>query len=118
MVSMKHAVHFLALFLVIGISLAAPAGGADYPTKPVSLVAAFTPGGTADLHARALAPTLEKILKQPIEVINKPGAGGALGSAYVAAAKPDGYTLLIGLVVHVLHAGSGHAFQPAAHVQV
>ena len=97
MISLKHAVRFLALFLVIGISLAAPAGSADYPTKPVSLVAAFTPGGTADLHARALAPTLEKILKQPIEVINKPGTGGALGSAYVASAKPDGYTILLGL---------------------
>jgi tripartite-type tricarboxylate transporter receptor subunit TctC len=97
MVSMKRVVHFLALFLIVGISLAAPVGSADYPVKPVSLVAAFTPGGTADLHARAIAPTLEKILKQPVEVINKPGAGGALGSAYVAASKPDGYTLLMGL---------------------
>jgi tripartite-type tricarboxylate transporter receptor subunit TctC len=69
-----------------------------YPTRPVTLVVAFPPGGIADLTARPLAPALERHLKQPVVVANKPGAAGAVGYQSVAIAKPDGYTLLIGLV--------------------
>lgn len=69
-----------------------------YPARPVTIVVAFPPGGLADLTARPLAAALEKILKQPVVVSNKPGAAGAVGNQFVATSKPDGYTLLMALV--------------------
>ncbi len=74
-----------------------PGWSQDFPTRPIQIVALASPGGTADLHARALAPSLEQVVKQPVAVLNKAGAGGAMGCQYVAASKPDGYTLLLGL---------------------
>lgn len=68
-----------------------------FPTRPIQVVALASPGGTADLHARALSTALETVLKQPVTVVNKAGAGGALGCQFVATSKPDGYTLLLGL---------------------
>jgi tripartite-type tricarboxylate transporter receptor subunit TctC len=65
-----------------------------YPSKPVTLVNPLPPGGTTDLVARALASTLEAAFKQAVVVENKPGAAGAIGNAFVAHSKPDGYTLL------------------------
>ena len=69
-----------------------------FPTRPVTIVNPFPPGGQADLTARPLAVALERVLKQPVVISNKPGAAGAVGNHAVAIAKPDGYTLLIGLV--------------------
>ena len=69
-----------------------------YPSRPVTIVVAFPPGGLADLTARPLAAALEKILRQPVVVANKPGAAGAVGNQFVATSKPDGYTLLMALV--------------------
>jgi tripartite-type tricarboxylate transporter receptor subunit TctC len=66
-----------------------------YPTHPVTIVAPYPPGGAADLTARPFAPALERALKQPVVVVNKVGAGGAVGTQYVSLAKPDGYTLLL-----------------------
>ncbi|MDM0108776.1 tripartite tricarboxylate transporter substrate binding protein [Variovorax sp. J22R24] len=74
-----------------------------YPTKPVSLVVGFAPGGSADSLARLLAQKLGTSLGQPVIVDNKPGAGATIATAAVAAAKPDGYTLLM---VTSGHAGS------------
>lgn len=68
-----------------------------YPARAVSLVVPFPPGGVADIVARAIAPAMEKRLGQPVLVVNRPGAGGALGTGVVAASKPDGYTLLVAL---------------------
>ena len=77
----------------------APAWADDpYPTRPVSMVVAFPPGGLADNTARPVATALERILKQPVAIINKAGAAGAVGNQTVATAKPDGYTLLMALV--------------------
>jgi tripartite-type tricarboxylate transporter receptor subunit TctC len=69
-----------------------------YPTRPITLVVPFPPGGVADLTARPLAAALERGLRQPVGVVNKQGAAGAVGMQSVAVAKPDGYTLLVGLV--------------------
>ena len=67
----------------------------SYPSRPITIVNPLPPGGTTDLVARALAAVLEKRLGQPIVVENKSGAAGAVGTAFVANAKPDGYTLLL-----------------------
>jgi tripartite-type tricarboxylate transporter receptor subunit TctC len=69
-----------------------------YPSRPITIVVAFPPGGLADLTARPLAAALERILKQPVVVSNKPGAAGTIGNHFVATSKPDGYTLLMALV--------------------
>lgn len=69
-----------------------------YPSRPVQIVVPFPPGGVADVVARAIAPSLERHLKQPIVIVNKSGAAGAVGMQVAATSKPDGYTLLLGLV--------------------
>ena len=71
--------------------------GDTYPSRPLSMVVPFPPGGVADLTARPIAVALEPHLKQPMAVVNKPGAGGAVGMQFVAVGKPDGYTLLCAL---------------------
>ena len=77
------------------------AGGAlaqdPYPAKPITMVVPFPPGGVADIVGRPLASQMEKTLKQPVVVVNRTGAGGAVGMASVAKAAPDGYTILMGL---------------------
>lgn len=68
---------------------------ADYPTRPVSIVVPFSPGGATDTLARLLAERMTDKLGQSVVVENKPGAGTMIASNYVARAKPDGYTLLM-----------------------
>ena len=68
-----------------------------WPSKPLNMVVAFPPGGVADIVGRPFAVALEKSLKQPVLVINRPGAGGATGTASVSKAAPDGYTILMAL---------------------
>jgi tripartite-type tricarboxylate transporter receptor subunit TctC len=95
---MIRVIHAIAVATVV-LALAAPATADEpYPTRPVTLVVPFPPGGIADLTARPLAAALERIVKQPIVITNKPGAGGAVGTQAASVAKPDGYTLLIALV--------------------
>src|SRR3982074_754640 len=69
----------------------------NYPSRPITLIVPFPPGGVADITGRPTAIALEKILKQPVIIANRPGAGGAVGNSLVANAKPDGYTLLMAL---------------------
>lgn len=69
-----------------------------YPNRPVNIVVPFPPGGVTDLQARPLAGVLERILKNPVVVVNKSGAAGAVGRQTVAVSKPDGYTLMVDLV--------------------
>ena len=71
---------------------------ADYPTKPITLVVPYGAGGSADLAGRTLATAAQDALGQPVLVVNKTGASGATGSAFVQKAKPDGYTLLLARV--------------------
>jgi len=79
--------------LVSGVTAQEP-----YPIRAISIVNPFPPGGIADLTGRPLAATFERLLKQPVVVVNKAGAAGAVGAQFASVAKPDGYTLLIALV--------------------
>jgi len=79
------------------LAVAASLHAQEYPTKPVSMIAPFPPGGVADIVGRPLAAAMEKTLKQPVLVVNRPGAGGAVGMSAAAKAAPDGYTILIAL---------------------
>jgi len=78
------------VLLACGLSVAR---AADYPTRPITLVVAFTPGGASDVLARVLGRKLEQILGQPLVIDNRPGAGGNVAAEAVAHAAPDGYTL-------------------------
>ncbi len=88
----------LRIFTILLISWTAAAPAQDsYPSKPVTMVNPFPPGGVADIVGRPLAALMEKTLKQPVVMVNRPGAGGAVGMASVAKAPADGYTILMGL---------------------
>src|SRR5215468_529431 len=82
--------------LACGASAASAAAATDYPTRPVTLVVAYTPGGASDVLARILSRKLEQILGQPVVIDNRPGAGGNVAAEAVAHAAPDGYTLFNG----------------------
>jgi tripartite-type tricarboxylate transporter receptor subunit TctC len=74
--------------------LATPSLAQDYPSRPVTLINPFPPGGAVDVVGRPFAAALEPIFKQPVVVETKSGAAGAVGAQFAASAKPDGYTLL------------------------
>jgi tripartite-type tricarboxylate transporter receptor subunit TctC len=80
------------LSLAIG-GISAKASPEGYPSRPISVIVPFPPGGVAELTARPLLAVMETILKQPIVVINKPGASGTVGTQQASISKPDGYTL-------------------------
>ncbi|HVL37546.1 MAG TPA: tripartite tricarboxylate transporter substrate binding protein [Burkholderiales bacterium] len=86
------------LVAVLALAAAGAAAAQDaYPSKPITMIVPFPPGGVADIVGRPLAATMEKTLRQPIVVVNRTGAGGAVGMREVARAAPDGYTILMGL---------------------
>jgi tripartite-type tricarboxylate transporter receptor subunit TctC len=66
----------------------------DWPTRPITMIVPYPPGGTTDLAARPVAPKLGEILGQPVVIENRAGAGGSIGAEVVARARPDGYMLL------------------------
>ena len=89
----------LALALVavaLAPAVMAQGSAASYPTKPIRLVVPFAPAGPTDIAARIVGQKLSEALGQPVVIENKPGAGGTVGSADVARAPADGYTLLYG----------------------
>lgn len=87
-------VFLVAVLLAAAFAVCAQEG---YPSRPVTMVNPFPPGGVADVVGRPLASIMEKSLRQPVVMVNRPGAGGAVGMASVAKAPADGYTLLMGL---------------------
>ncbi|ETR75418.1 MFS transporter [Afipia sp. P52-10] len=86
----------VSAILVAAIAIASSTALAEpgYPSKPLTYIVPFPPGGVTDNGARAVAKVLGEKLGQPVIVDNKPGAGGIVGSEYVLNAKPDGYTFM------------------------
>jgi len=92
----RHCVMALLSTLAL-VSASAWGAEAGFPSKPIRLVVPFPPGGSTDLLARRIGEKLASALGQPVIVDNKPGAGGTLGSDFVAKSPADGYTLLFGV---------------------
>jgi tripartite-type tricarboxylate transporter receptor subunit TctC len=88
----------LFVHTLMAVLLAAPimALAADYPTKPVTIVVGYSAGGGVDAMARILSEKLPAVIGQPVVVENRPSVGAIVASTYVAKAKPDGYTLIMG----------------------
>ena len=84
---------FVALFCNVWMTTAK---AADYPSKPITIVVGYSAGGGVDAIARILAEKLPSVIGQSVVVENRPSVGAIVGSTYVAKAKPDGYTLLMG----------------------
>lgn len=94
MTATRRAAMASILALAAAVPGAMGASAQGYPTKPITIVVPFPPGGTTDVTARQVAAEMSKTLGQPIIIENKAGANGNIGSAQVARAAPDGYTLL------------------------
>ena len=96
--SRRYWTYFLSVPLALLFGYSGESGGQEkYPNRPITIVVPFPPGGVADLTARPVAAAMEKVLKNPVVVVNKTGAAGAVGMSSVANSKPDGYTLLMAL---------------------
>ncbi len=98
----RHALGALAvligsLSMNLGMHASAGAQTAPYPTKSITMIVPFPPGGLADIVARPVAEALTRELGQPVVIENKGGAGGGIGMGVAARAKPDGYTVLLAL---------------------
>ncbi len=98
--------HGGPVIAVLALLIASSVQGADWPARPIHIVAPFGPAGAADKFARVLADYLPAEIKQAVVVENRAGGGGIVGSAQVARAEPDGYTLLISSL-------ASHAIAPA-----
>jgi tripartite-type tricarboxylate transporter receptor subunit TctC len=88
----------MKLAALLGALALSGAALAEYPERPVTIIVPFTAGGSSDIVARTVQPRLAQLLGQPIVVDNKPGANSGLAATYVAKAKNDGYTLLVGSI--------------------
>ena len=88
----------LAAIAAGALALSLGASAQQYPTKPVTIVVPFTPGGSSDITARTVAGKLQETFGQSFVIDNKPGANGGLGGKFVANAQPDGYTLFVGSI--------------------
>jgi tripartite-type tricarboxylate transporter receptor subunit TctC len=92
-----HLPVLLAAALIAGLGLSAvPASAQDYPSRPITLIVPFPPGGSTTIVARIVADKMSETLGQSIVVDNRGGAGGTVGSRAVAKTAPDGYTILLG----------------------
>lgn len=94
------------LYAMLAIAVHGSAIAQSYPSRPITMVVPFPPGGTSDANARLIAQEITKSLGQPVIIENRPGANGNIGSATVARAAPDGHTILLsGVGSHAINAG-------------
>ena len=91
---MKLRTFFAGVVCALASAGAAAQGAADYPAKSIQFVICYAPGGGVDVVGRIVGERLTKALGKQVVVENRPGAGGNIGTSYVAKAAPDGYTLL------------------------
>ena len=91
--------------LLMAVVLPLSAAAQTYPSKPIRFVVPYTAGGTSDVIARQVGQRLSDVLKQPVIIENKGGAGGTVGTAQAAAAPADGYTVLVTLSSHAINPG-------------
>lgn len=90
---------FCGFATLVALALpAVPAAGQDYPAKPIKIVVASAAGGASDILSRLVAERMQQALGQPVVVEPRPGANGNIAAEYVAAAPPDGYTLMMGTI--------------------
>src|SRR2546421_7339773 len=101
---------WLGLLMAASAALAMQAFGQGYPNKPVHVIISFTPGSSTDIVGRIVIQKLTEIWGQPVVPENRAGAGGSIGSAVVAKAAPDGYTLLIN--------SNAHSVNPAIYAKL
>src|SRR5260370_41480414 len=110
----------LALAAAVTLAAAPPLQAQSFPSEPITLIVAWPPGGGSDISMRLLADALSKQIKVPVIVLNRPGAGGAIGHREIANAKPDGYTIGMfssgGIALPHLHPqpNTFHELQPTA----
>ncbi len=95
---------FATLIAAVAPAPASAAQPVDYPQRPIKLLVGASPGGTTDTLARAIAVEMSASLRQPVLVVNRPGAGGNLAADAVAKSQPDGYTLLVSFTSHTINA--------------
>ena len=93
-----HRRSFIAGTAAAAFTTRTGAAQASYPTRAITIINPFPPGGAADVVARPFAAALEPILKQPVVIETKAGAAGQVGAQFAANATPDGYTLLVHIV--------------------
>ena len=93
---MRHYPSLVLAALVLLLPVAGDAPAQAFPSKPVRIVIGFPPGGGIDIVARIMAPKLSEALGQPVIIENKPGAGGVLGTDFVAKSAADGHTIFFG----------------------
>ena len=105
----KRLLHFLcpaALMVCSAAHAAAPAGGPDYPSRPLRVIVPWVVGGGTDIVARIITPKLTEALGQQVLIDNRPGANGIIGSEIAARATPDRYTMILEAVEHVINAST------------
>jgi tripartite-type tricarboxylate transporter receptor subunit TctC len=90
--------------IISGLLSAVPASAQTYPTKPIKLIVPWAPGGGIDNLGRVVGEKLGESLGQPIVIENRPGAASSVGTAFVAKAAPDGYTLILSNTTHSINA--------------
>ena len=98
----RRTIVSVGLAITLGMACGPMLAAEAWPTKPITLVVPFAPGGTTDIIARAVGQKLGEALHQTAVIDNRPGAGGTLGAASVAKAPADGYTFFMATVAHTM----------------